>query len=66
MRTYIVRVQEPFAAGDDAGQLRGVVDEVRTGRRATFTSAAQLVRLLAGLPDDLDKPSSAHDEDAPG
>ena len=50
MKTYIVRLHEPPAAGEDSGQLRGVVHEVRTGRQATFISAAQLVRLLAGIP----------------
>ena len=58
VKTYIVRVHEPLAEGEDAGRLRGVVDEVRTGRQATFTSAEQLLRLLAGIPVDADEPSS--------
>ena len=65
MRTYIVRVHEPSGEGGDAGRLRGVVDEVRTGRQATFTSAAQLVRLLVGIPCHADEPSSAHDATRP-
>lgn len=66
MRTYIVRVHEPIAVGEDVDRLRGVVDEVRTGRQATFTSAAQLVRLLADVPREIDEPSSTRDEDAVG
>jgi hypothetical protein len=60
MKTYIVRLHEPPAAGDDSGQLRGVVHEVRTGRQATFIGAAQLMRLLAGIPSDVDEPSNAN------
>jgi hypothetical protein len=65
MKTYVVRVHEPEPGGQDADRLRGVVDEVRTGRRATFTSAAQLVGLLAGIAPDADEPSSSPDEHAP-
>jgi hypothetical protein len=59
VKTYIVRLHEPLAEGEHSGQLRGVLHEVRTGRHATFTSAAQLLRLLAGIPSDVDEPSNA-------
>ena len=59
MRTYVVRV---VARADDAGtsdqpdELRGVADEVATGRRSTFTSGAELLRLLAAAGDGADHP----------
>jgi hypothetical protein len=54
VKTYIVRLHEPLAEGEDSGQLRGVVHEVRTGRQARFISAEQLVLLLAGIPPTAD------------
>ncbi|HZC71316.1 MAG TPA: hypothetical protein VE442_11535 [Jatrophihabitans sp.] len=46
MRTYVVRVQDSRAS-DQPTELRGVADEVATGERSTFTSGAELLRLLA-------------------
>ncbi len=55
MRTFIVRLQHDGGGGDRHGgeqhggevpPLRGVVDEVATGLRVTFRSAAELVTAL--------------------
>jgi hypothetical protein len=50
VRTFIVRLQHDGGGGDRHGgevpPLRGVVDEVATGLRVTFRSAAELVTAL--------------------
>jgi hypothetical protein len=50
MRTYVVRVQDARTT-DQPDALRGVADDVATGRRSTFASGAQLLRLLTDGPD---------------
>ena len=45
MRTYVVRVQDSRTI-DHPGGLRGVADDIATGRRSTFASGAELIRLL--------------------
>ncbi len=49
MKTFVVRLFED-AGGDPAGpgtpRLRGVVDEVATGLRATFRSELELIAAL--------------------
>ena len=51
MRTFIIRVQEETGASLEAAApampLRGFVDEVATGLRATFRSERELVTALA-------------------
>ena len=51
MRTFIVRLRED-PGGTDRGaaapRLRGVVDEVATGLRATFRDERELVTALIG------------------
>ena len=50
MRTFIIRLQEDTGdsgrTGADASRLRGVVDEVATGLRATFRNDQELVTAL--------------------
>ena len=50
MRTFIIRLQEdPAGSGRTAAaspRLRGVVDEVATGLRATFRNDGELVTAL--------------------
>jgi hypothetical protein len=50
VRTFIVRVHEAGGGGDREGAttpgLRGVVDEVATGLRATFRDAQELITAL--------------------
>jgi len=50
VRTFIVRVREARDGGDWGGaanpRLRGVVDEVATGLRATFRDAQELIAAL--------------------
>ena len=72
MKTFIVRVQEDAggsgAGGSDRGgtatpRLRGVVDEVSTGLRATFRNDQELVTaLLAALGGDPPGPSWGADQ----
>ena len=50
MRTYVVRVQDARTSDTGPGSLRGVADEIATGRRVIFTSGTQLLDLLA-TPD---------------
>ncbi len=45
MRTYVVRVQDT-RTNDEPDALRGIADDIATGRRSTFTSGAELLRLL--------------------
>ena len=47
MRTFVVRLQDARARDAEPGALRGVVDEIATGHRVTFTSGAELLDLLA-------------------
>lgn len=51
VRTFIVRVQQGTAdAGAATGTvLRGVVDDVSTGARATFRSPEELLTALASM-----------------
>lgn len=49
MKTFVVRVFEDVgsdSASADTPRLRGVVDEVATGLRATFRSELELVAAL--------------------
>jgi hypothetical protein len=51
VRTFIVRLQEDVGGSDRGGaaptpRLRGVVDEVATGLRATFRDQQELVSAL--------------------
>jgi hypothetical protein len=55
VRTFIVRLQEAGAstgAAQPAPRLRGVVDEVATGLRATFRNEQELVTALAAAVAD--------------
>ena len=47
MRTFVVRLQDARARDAEPAALRGVAHEIATGRRVTFTSAAELVKMLA-------------------
>lgn len=55
MRTYVVRIQDA-RTGDQPDALRGVADEIATGRQVTFTTGAQLLRLLTTAPRTTDEP----------
>ena len=62
MRTFIVRLQEGQGGSDRTGtaapRLRGVVDDVATGSRATFRNDQELViALLTALGADPAGPS---------
>jgi len=46
MRTFVLRVRGGSRRDPDPGRLRGVVDDVTTGERSTFTSDAELLRVL--------------------
>src|SRR5579875_2833824 len=46
MRTFILRLQEDTARDGGPGSLRGLVDEVATGRQVTFRSDRELVAAL--------------------
>lgn len=50
MRTYVIRVQDSRTLDAQPDALRGVAEEIATGRHLTFTSGAELLRLLAA-PD---------------
>jgi hypothetical protein len=70
VRTFIVRVREPRDGGDREGvtipRLRGVVDEVATGLRATFRDAQELVTaLMAATAADPRAPSNDAGRAAP-
>jgi hypothetical protein len=65
-----VRLQEDAAGGSatgaDARRLRGVVDEVATGLRATFRTDQELVTaLLAAVGGDPQGPSWGEGDRAP-
>ena len=64
MRTFIVRLQEDAGGSDRGGaataRLRGVVDEVATGLRATFRDQEELVNALLSAVA-ADRPSLSHD-----
>jgi hypothetical protein len=47
MRTFIVRFHEDTTADAARGRMRGVVDEVATGRRVTFRCSEELLTALA-------------------
>ncbi len=47
MRTFIVRFHEDTTADAANDRMRGVVDEVATGRRVTFRCSEELVAALA-------------------
>jgi hypothetical protein len=63
VRTFIVRLQEDAGGGDRGGaatpRLRGVVDEVATGLRATFRNQQELVTALMTAVA-ADRPGQAH------
>ncbi len=70
MRTFIVRLQEEAGGGGATGaaarRLRGVVDEVATGLRATFRNDQELVTaLLAAVGGGLPGPTWGEREHAP-
>jgi hypothetical protein len=69
VRTFIVRIREARDGGDREGvtipRLRGVVDEVATGLRATFRDAHELVAaLLTAAAADHRTPSDDGDNRA--
>jgi hypothetical protein len=54
MRTFIVRFHEDTTGDAARGRMRGVVDEVATGRRLTFRSSEELLtELQAALAADV-------------
>ncbi len=60
MRTFIVRFHEDTTEDAARGRMRGVVDEVATGRRVTFRSSEELLTALsAALTADVppDRPT---------
>jgi len=60
MRAFIVRFHEDTTADAARGRMRGVVDEVATGRRVTFRSSEELLAALAaalGADVPPDRPS---------
>lgn len=48
MRTFVLRIWEGAVGGStaDAGELRGVLEEIRSGEATTFTRAEELVNAL--------------------
>jgi hypothetical protein len=70
VKTFVVRLHED--AGDDPAdadspRLRGVVDEVATGLRATFRSELELVAALkAAMDTDPPGPSQDGGDRVPG
>ena len=70
MRTFIIRLQEDATGSGPAAaatpRLRGVVDEVATGLRATFRNDHELVTaLLAAMSADPAGPSWGGGDRAP-
>lgn len=70
MRTFIVRLQED-AGGSGTGattlRLRGVVDDVATGLRATFRNDQELVTaLMAAVGADPPSPPWSGGDRSPG
>ena len=51
MHTFVLRVRGGSRRDPDPGRLRGVVDDVTTGERSTFTSDAELLRVLHAAAD---------------
>jgi hypothetical protein len=68
VRTFIVRLQEDSGAdaGADALRLRGFVDEVATGLRATFRTDQELVTALAAALTDVPGPPWDANHRVPG
>src|SRR5215472_10869759 len=61
MKTFVVRLHEDAGsdpAGADVPRLRGVVDEVATGLRATFRSEGELVAALKAAAMGTDPPGA--------
>jgi hypothetical protein len=50
VRTYVVRVQDSRTTGGDPAALRGVADEIATGRRTVFSTGEELLDLLCTAP----------------
>jgi hypothetical protein len=46
VRTYVVRISTTEDKSEQA--LRGVVDEVATGKRETFQNSEELIQALSG------------------
>jgi hypothetical protein len=46
VKTFIVRIAPLETCAAD-GQLRGVLDEISSGRRTSFRSTGELIRLLS-------------------
>lgn len=70
MRTFIAGLQEDAGGGGATGaaarRLRGVVDEVATGLRATFRTDQELVTaLLAAVGGDQPGPSWGEGDHVP-
>lgn len=46
MRTFVLRIRRGSNRDGEPERLRGVVDDLRTGTRTTFTSEAELLHAL--------------------
>ncbi|GEM_PF-2325852 len=72
MRTFILRLQEDTARDGGPGSLRGLVDEVATGRQVTFRSDRELVAALLAAMAPVQRVTprgradSAHGGSSPG
>jgi hypothetical protein len=59
MRTFVVRIHESRQSPAESDALCGVADEIATGRRITFASGTELLRLLAAPDPSQGQPKPA-------
>jgi hypothetical protein len=50
MRTFVVRLQDDRTPDGEPTALRGVADDIASGRRSAFSSGAELLTVLAAPP----------------
>jgi hypothetical protein len=64
VKTFVVRIA-PVETGATDGQLRGVVDEISSGRRTPFRTTAELISLLSALNRVGGQPNATDRADRP-
>ena len=54
MRTYVVRIAEPSLDQGGTDSLRGIAEEIETGRQVRFVNGNQLLEVFASVPHQVD------------